>query len=353
MKTGLNLVELAQKIEANRALKHDMIVDTSKIEMEIDSDKTPLIMIPRHEQYNDARYPIRPLAHDQIGGRLNIPGKYYDRMLSTAPELLATNVNTWLRKNPEKRMLRTLGGDLRAFLSNRYQRIENEEIAEVALPVLSDIPDVQFVSTEVTERRLYIQAVAPRIQGEVKKGDIVRAGVVISNSEVGCGAVSVSPMIWRLVCLNGMICPDGRFRAYHVGRRIEDSAELWAQDTVKADDRAVLLKVRDMVRAAVDSIRFTERVAQMSDLATARIEGDPAKVVEVLAKKVGASETERGGILRSLIENGDTSAWGLLNAVTAQAHTAESYDRAVEFEAAGGALLELDKKEWREVLQAA
>jgi hypothetical protein len=43
----------------------------------------------------------------------------------------------------------------------------------------------------------------------------------------------------------------------------------------------------------------------------------------------------------------------VLNAVTAQAHTAKSYDRAVDFENAGGQLLELSPKEWREVLVAA
>jgi hypothetical protein len=32
-------------------------------------------------------------------------------------DLLATNINTWFQKTPERRMLRTLCGDLRAFRS--------------------------------------------------------------------------------------------------------------------------------------------------------------------------------------------------------------------------------------------
>src|SRR6185312_3119821 len=206
--------------------------------------------------------------------------------------------------------------------------------------------------SEITERRMYIQAVAPRVSGEVKRGDVVQAGVVISNSEVGCGSVSVAAMDYRLVCLNGMISSE-KFRAYHVGRRIEDNAELWADDTRQADDRAVLLKVRDMVRNAVDATRFRSRIEQMTGLTERRIEGNPAKVVEVLSKKIGLSENEQGGILRSLIEGQDLSAWGVLNAVTHQAHNARSYDRAVEFEAAGGVLLDLPANQWREVLEAA
>lgn len=91
----------------------------------------------------------------------------------------------------------------------------------------------------------------------------------------------------------------------------------------------------------------------MQGLTESHVTGNPANVVEVLAKKVNASLDEQGGILRALIEGGDLSAWGLLNAVTAQAHTARSYDRAVEFEAAGGQLLDLSPKDWKEVLEAA
>lgn len=357
MKTGLTLQQLAAKIEGNKQLKQDYIAPSTSLRMEIDSDdKTPLLVMDRHStpERTDVRFPMLSLAHDQVGTNVGIPGRYYDRMLAEAPELLTDNVNTWLSRRPakERRMVRTLGGDVRAFLSNAYQRIENEEIAEVVLPILADIPGVAIVSSEITERRMYIQATTPETRA-VKVGDEVRAGVIISNSEVGCGAVSIAPMIYRLVCLNGMIMPDGRFRGYHVGRRVDDTEALYADDTKKADDRAVLLKVRDHVKAAVDVVRFRARVESMAGLVDAKITGSPEKAIEVLAKKVGASESERTGILRSLIEGGSLSAWGLLNAVTAQAHSAEQYDRSVELESMGGQLVELAPREWKTILEAA
>jgi hypothetical protein len=321
--------------------------------MQVQADKTIVLEIPQPGTAIPNSFPILPIAHDQIGARLNIPAKYYDRMQAEAPDLLATNVNAWFRKNPEKRMIRTLGGDARAFLSNRYNRIENEEIAEVVLPILADIPGVRILSSEITDRRMYIQALTPRTEGEVKKGDVVQAGVVISNSETGHGAVSISPLVYRLVCLNGMIANDGRLRANHVGGRIEETEALYQDDTRKADDRAILLKVRDHVRNAVDSVAFAARVEAMAGLVRQPIAGDPVAAVEVLAKKVGATDGERGGILRSLIEGGDLSAWGLLNAVTAQAHAAPDYDRSIDFERMGGALLELPRNEWTRVLEAA
>lgn len=355
MQKGLSLVELAQRIQSNASQKIDFVAPTSQLEVKVSRDEAtqkPTVLLSSEQ----GDYPIRPVAHDQIGGHLSIPSKYYDRMLTEAPELLASNVNTWFARQPKRRLVRTLGGEARAFLSDAYTRIENEEIAATVLPILFNIPGVEVVSAEITERRLYIQAVTPT-QKAVKVGDEVRAGVVISNSEVGHGAVSIQRMVYRLVCLNGLVIPDGKFRANHVGRRAEEGvlAQIaYADDTRKADDRAVLLKVRDHVQAAVDETVFGETVDRMSALATGRELKAPVKGIEVLAQKAGLSEQEGGSILDALIRGGDLSAWGVVNAVTFQAHnTAITYDRAVEFEQLGGKLLNLPKSEWSEILEAA
>lgn len=347
MNKGISLTELAQTIERQKEAKIDMIASTKALSM-LDDGKTLAIEAGSASQ----TYGINGTAHDQIGARLNIPAKYYDRMQAEAPALLARNVNEWFNRSDDKRMIRTLDGNVRAFLSNRYQRIDNHEIAEVALPVLAQIPDVQIVSCAITEHRMYIQALSPRVQGEVKKGDVVQAGVIVRNSEIGSGSVSIDTLIYRLICLNGMVAPDAGFKAYHVGRQVVDTEQLWADDTRKADDRTVLLKVRDMVTAAVNEKRFQGIVNQMAGLTDRRVVGNPVKVVEVLGKTIGTNETEQGGILRSLIEGGDLSAWGLLNAVTAQAHTSQ-YDRSVEFESAGGKLLNLPANDWTRILEAA
>lgn len=348
MMKGLTLKQLTERVFGDRELKRDYITDTRMAHMLVQGDGKLALRIK-----DEGEFPMRPLAHDQLGARLKIPAAYYDRMLRDDPELLATNVNSWMTRNPETRMVRTFAGDARAILSDRYQRIDHHEIAEVALPILAKIPDAQFVSSEITEQRMYIQVVSPRVKGEVAVGDAVQAGVIISNSEVGAGAVKVQRLVWRLRCKNGMVCPDGSFRAYHVGRQIEDNADLWRDDTRKAEDRAILLKVRDMVTAAVDQTKFDEQLIRMRALTSVKVTGNPVKAVEVLAQKIGMSEAEQGGILRSLIDGGDLTAWGVLNAVTAQAHTATNYDRAVDLETAGGALLAMERDAWKEVLEAA
>lgn len=347
MLKGISLQEMARRIEANKDLKRDYVADTSKVEMRVQGDQTTVLNLDGHGEF-----PLLPLAHDQIGARTKIPAVYYDRMHKEAPDLLAANVNRWFKQNPEPRMIRTLGGDTRAFLSNRYQRIEHEQMAEAALPVLFDLPHVEIKSCEITDRRLYIHFVVPTIQGEVKVGDVVQAGGIISNSEVGLGSVSVAGLIWRLWCLNGAKTGE-TFRRNHVGKQVDEGELDWADDTKKADDATVLLKVRDMVRAVVDETRFRATLGKMQGLTEGKITGDPSKAIEVLAQRVGANEAEKGGMLRRLIEGGDLSAWGVVNAVTGLAHDATSYDRAVEIESAGGALIDLAPTEWRKILEAA
>lgn len=350
MMKGISLQELAAKIEGNISLKHDMIVAAKDMELQqvvakANEGAKIMLHVPTQGDYH-----MRPLAHDHLGGRLQIPAKYYDRMLSEAPELLVENVNTWLAKSNKKNMVRTLNGECRAVLSNSYQRIEHEEIAAVVLPILKDVPGIKIVSAQITERRLYIHAATSKVRAEVKRGDIVEAGVLITNSEVGAGAACVTPLIMRLVCDNGMVVNDARFSARHVGRKVEDNEALWADDTRRADDTLVLKKIRDMVRAALDEVTLGQRAARFLKLTEMEITGDPEKVVEVLAQKAGISDTERAGVLRALIKGGDLSAWGLTNAITFQAHEASSYDRAVEFEQMGGALAQMDQDNWQRLL---
>lgn len=357
MKNGKTLVEMAAELERRAAAKQDMVADTSKIEMKVDHIARDGTAAPKLVVEGAGEYKVNDIAHDQIANRLQIPVKYYNRMRSDHPDLLVHNVNTLFRKEPEPRLIRTMDGTARAFLSNRYQRIENEQIAAQVLPILLNEKDVRIESCEITETRMYIKAVFPRIQGEVNRGDVVQSGIVISNSEVGHGSVKVQPLVYRLVCLNGMIINDSKFSARHVGGRVggDDSniIHMLSDEAIKADDTAILLKTRDVVRAAFDEVRFAEHLKKMRAATEDKLEGNPAEAVKMLAKKQTLNEFESGSILRHLISGGDVSRWGLLNAVTRTAQDVESYDRATELETLGGDILNLPRTEWHQLAAAA
>jgi Domain of unknown function (DUF932) len=348
MKAGRTLQELATEIARQSAGKRDFLADTRDLAMLTTRAGSKLRIATR------AVCGLRPLVHEQIADYLDIPRKFYGRLRDAHPELLDHNVNALLRHEPKRRMVRTLDGQVRAFLSDRYRRLDNDELAEAILPVLGEIPDVEFPSTEITETRLYIKAVAPHVTGEVRKGDFVQAGVVISNSEVGMGALLVQPLVYRLVCTNGMIAGTAT-RRFHVGRQVDstDAMEVYRDETLRADDRAFWLKVRDVVRAAVEETRFRAIVERMRLSAETASMVDPSRGVEELGRRFHLGEQEQASVLRHLTLGGDLTQYGALNAVTRASQDVQNYDRATELEAIGGAILAMNGREWRTVAEAA
>lgn len=334
MKQSLTLSQLAQTLEAQQAEKRDFIANSQDLSMEVGA------MGSLELQLSPTRYTLTDHAHRQVGERLGIPAKYYDRMRGEAPQLLATNLNHWFSQNPERRMVRTLGGTVRAFLSDRYQPIDHLQVLGFILPVLHELAEGQGLRVEscaVTERKLYLKALFPRTQAEVARGDVVQSGLVLSNSEVGLGAVTIQPLIFRLVCANGMIAEDYAQRRHHVGKAWEAEEgvrELLSDEALEADQTAFLLKVRDVVRATADQTQFGRMVERLRQASAQRLE-HPAKAVEQVSQRYRLSTPEGEAILRHLIEGGDLSLWGLANAVTQTAQAVTSYDRATELEGLG------------------
>lgn len=354
MKTGKTLTELATEIVRQQKAKKDYLVTTDSIEMVGNNTDVQLAVPPIAKTFD-----INELAHSQIGQYLKIPTAYYDRMRIECPELLRINVNHWFsnkQENPEQRMIRTLDGNVRAFLSDRYRRIDNDQIAETVLPILSSIDGLKIVSCEITETRMYIKAVNQRIEDEVSVGDIVQSGIVVSNSEVGCGSVAISPLVYRLVCTNGMIAADRNLRKVHAGRNLEmqDDYSIYRSETIEADDKALLMKIEDTVRSAMDEAHFKRIVQEMRKATKLKVGGaEIPKVVELTSKHTGISQYESSGILGYLIESGDLSLYGIANAVTRYAQDVESYDRSTELEAIGYKIITMSPRLWTSITEEA
>jgi hypothetical protein len=350
MKTGRSMTDLAQEIDRQQIAKRDFIADTRQVRV-LDDGMTIAVE-------NQGAFRMTDHALGQVGERTGIPLKYLRLMQHEAPALLAENVNHWFMEAPERRMLRTLDGTARAFLSDRYQRIDNADVVAMTLPVLATVPGIKIISAEITESRLYVKAATSLITGEVKSrrvGDIVEAGVVISNSEIGVGAVSIAPFAHFLACTNGMVREGGK-RWAHLGRVADpsdDVYEMLTDETRRADDQALLLKVRDTLAASLDSERFAAWLEKLQTTTEQRLEGDPVKAIEVLGQKLSLNLEERATVLRNLIDGGDLSRFGVINAVTRTAESVASYDRASDFEAFGGVVLNLPANEWRELQAAA
>lgn len=357
MKSGKTLSQLAAELDRQNQVKKDFLASTGSISMSVSDNDPDIDYANRPKLVIDGigAFGIGDTTHQQIAQRISIPQKYYDRMRTDAPALLATNVNHWMHKNTERRMIRTMDGTARAFLSDKYRALDNYDLAQAVLPVLQEAPEIRIESAEITDRRMYIKAIFPRMEGEITKGDIVQSGLVISNSEIGHGSLRVEPLLYRLVCLNGLIA-NTSMKKYHVGRHSNDmdaAYEIYQDETRKADDRAFWLKVQDIVRASLSDAQFKKVIESAQRAAGMLIQDSPVEVVNRAAAHFNLTDGEAGGILTHLIQGGDLSAWGLANAFTRHSQDVSDYERATDFERLGGQIIELPRRDWETLAVAA
>jgi hypothetical protein len=293
----------------------------------------------------------------QMATDLSIPKRYFDRMKVDAPELFQRNVHHWLYQEPKRRMIRSwsLTSDEtnyngRAWLSDRYRRLDNIEIATKLLPEFERLPgEVSFHNASITEERFYLRAVFPKMEKEVKLGDAVQWGVQIRNSEVGAASFAIESFLLRLVCLNGMVVAKV-MNARHLGKRLDD---VLSDEAVEADDHAFWLAARDTLRASLDEAAFESVVATLRETTEGEKITSPIAATKRLASTLSLSDEEHEAVLLNLANGGDMSRWGALNAVTATAHAVKSFDRGVELEEMGWALAEMPRRDWERIAVAA
>ena len=378
MKQGKPLPEVLAELQQQNRMKRDYVAPARAFRLE---DNGETFTLSRNDGTQEM-FDITDLFHRQIGSTLEIPAKYYDQMRKRKPELLARNVNAWFEDREQNYMIRAMRYEeytgatgaiadvrisdgrtpndvrpqnpsvARALLSDRYRRIDNMEIATDVLPLFAGQADMEIVSSAVTESRLFIKVVNHRLEQEVKPGDVVQAGVVISNSEVGLGAVSVQPLIYRLVCSNGLITGEFGERRTHIGRTVEAADEkynIYSDDTREAEDKLLLLKLRDATKAALEESKFAMIVDKLRDSTEAKITGHVSDVVELTSKAYGLNQGEQESILDYLIAGGDLSLYGLSNAVTRASQDIESYDRATTLENIGWQVVNMSPSQWREI----
>lgn len=362
----LSVQQLAEELTRQREAKQDYIASTHRIGLSVErvaqEEGTPkggavILTLDDVEQ----PFAVNQFCQEQISARLDLPRKFWNRMRNDHPDILEDAVSKLFNREPSVRMIRTLDTNARAFLSNGYKRFDNYDLMERSIgPALAKYGEqARVLGSGLSDLRMYVKVLFPDVSFDDPRGggSKVYGGVIIGNSEVGAGSLFVDPFTYASYCENGMIFGKQDYakfglRRRHVGSRIEDTEEaraVFSDATLRKEDEAFFSMAYDLVKGAATGLQFAAIAEAVQRSAGIQVGGDPTAVVERLAKQTSVTETERGSIMRHLIEGGNLSAWGYANAVTRTAQDAETLDRAVELERLGGDLVDWSASAWRQL----
>ena len=357
--------ELVGEVNRLENMKRDFILPSTYAEVQ--NDGRTIHLESKDECYRgqmSERFIKQLCAHHKV------PYTYYQTMADRKqPELIQSNLNTWL-KNPVKgaknRLFRTYDNKtwkdntFRSYHSNRFLTFDYFDLVQGLMPVLDrlneEVNGIQFVSMGLTDNKLYLKIIFPNVEAEIKSkevGDIVKSGVIISNSEVGMGSIMVSPFVYRLICLNGMTVNDANFRRVHLGKAQGEGELIYKADTKEAMHKALQKQLRDHVEECTDPAKFRLTVDKINESAQEQDKRDPEDVIEGLGKRFSLADAEVKTARRSLLEGRDYSRWGFANAITHVANGTDNYDRATELQELGGNVIQLPKEAWASLAIAA
>lgn len=277
------LGDLMDVVTVRRQSQHDFVTRADQLYVD---DKSGCL-VARQAGYRE--FHLRTLATNQLANRLGVPGQYLQKCPS---ELVAENVNHWLAEQPDRQFLVRCDGDqVRAVLSSRYSPVDHELLLSWVSESVGRDAQVRY---ELTEEQMVLQLVNRREHGTVH--DRLHSGVNIRNSEVGLSCVEVSGLVYRTICLNGLIL-SGRsdYRRRHIG------------DTSLRDEvRRAVMQTGEAARVGVSMFEGTQsvRVPDMDALFERVVSRHD------LTKRQGTAIREAFGI-----EPGDT-LYAAINAIT-------------------------------------
>ena len=335
------------------------------------------------------------VADEGIADKLGIGLAYLRRLRSGRPDLWDANVNGWLHgdqlagypADDRKFLVRLFQaegdglGVARAFLSDSYKVIDNLDALMATLDGIRQAgTDVRFDGLDLTERRLYARVVAPRVRvlapallagyrspfggrtyvpgggwtpeqareaaARERRGyepgtePVLFAGFVISNSEVGDGAWSITPRVVAEICGNGLQITADVTRAVHLGSRQDEGVVRYSADTMDKELALITARARDAVATFLSPDYLIGKITDLERTAGVPVT-HPDQTVRLVAKAAKFSDETADAILGHFIRGGQLTAGGVMQAVTSVAQTLDDADAVHEMEAQALRVLDL------------
>lgn len=319
---------LKHTLEQEEKTKRDMQVNLSDLFMSKDG------LIRRKSRNGVSGLELSDYAMTQAFNRIGIPVKYGKKLMAERPDLVADQFNHWVSTDDRGVLIRMRinedgTGFIRGFLSDRYSVLDNIQVFESLEKILQQSPTANLASSYIDDRRAHMRITFPDLTTDFGistegKHDVLQVGVDIVNSEVGASSLRVTPLVFRLVCLNGL--------------------KVWSADGDPFVQRHIHLTSNElfgrMNTAIVDAIKGGDEMLETLNNVRKIKVANPLSVIEELAKKQMYSQNLIDQAKTNFMIEPENSLYGVVNAFTRTARDLPN-ERRLEVEAYAGEILKL------------
>ena len=363
-----SLTQLMQKVQDQSARKADFLTPTNDLQKVTDPETSrPALVIEAKGGEPTRHLDVNSVAFQQLAAHCDIETRTARRLQDHYPNEFDTLINAHFQKEPKRKMLRTFldpdetNGTARALLSDRFKTYDNNDMLQTVLPpIMENDSQLQVVQANISDSKLYM-----RFKSLVHTGaganvkDIMANGVGFSNSETGQGSVTAYQLFWTLACLNGMQT-ENKTRSSHItSARDSDDWGLLSGEAQEADNRALNLKLRDLVSAYSSREMFDQVLEKMKAAAADVIEGEfsVADTVDNLGTVMRLTKKETSNVLDGLMktigqagyeQDRPLSRATLINAMTAAGNVSD-IDATDDWQRRGGQLLNMGQRDWHRI----
>lgn len=381
-----NLAQLVKELERQKDKTFDFVTDTRnlKVVVEADEGKQVPLLLSTGSDRNLTEFipseglPVLDKTVAQLGERMSpsIPVKFLRNLVQDRPEIASGLLTDLLRETGSTNLVRTLDGNVRAFLSDRYQPLDNYQIAFAALEVaqrtgaevveatLSDTRmRIKFVNRNVWDAvdelkqgdrgswyagglgsQEYLSKVGASAKGELPGGPgTIHPIVTVGNSETGHGSLFMRMGILQAVCFN-IATVEQILNQIHLGSRLDPG--IYSQETMRKEAEAVMCKATDNITTAFNTDRFKAIVAKVN--AANEVVVEPTKAVDFAVAQGAVTQEKRDDLLAHFL--GDSAAglvgntaYGLAQGLARFAQDIEDPDDAAELEHFAGKIIDTPK----------
>lgn len=281
-------------------------------------------------------YTIHKHAVGQIADKLNIPRTYLTNLFfgeqwqkELAYEIANTH-NGWTSR--DKVLVRSVGSEVRAFLSDQYRRLDSQMIFGTHIDELY-AQGGQLSDGWMDDTRIMVESFIPQpieIQTELNGVIFIAFGTRLASSDYGDGALELRSFFLQGACLNGAV-RESVLRAIHLGAKLPSSLGL-SQETYELDSKTTASAIRDLTRNLYGNQVIKDRMLEIQ--AASALPVEPVKELKnmvALQKLLKGESEEIGKILMSnRMEDGvqgDATLWKLTQGITAYANQEGVSDR--------------------------